>query len=54
MTCPACGSAALRPFVRFRVRLPSRVWTARSVECAACTHRFLPTTGAEQREIESK
>src|SRR4051794_35163246 len=54
MTCPACGSAALKPFVRFRFRLASRSWRPRSVECTACSHRFLPTTDAEQREIEAR
>jgi len=53
MTCPACGSAALRPFVRFRFRLRTRTWTPRAVECTACSHRFLPTTEGEQREIEA-
>ncbi|HEV7590435.1 MAG TPA: class I SAM-dependent methyltransferase [Longimicrobium sp.] len=53
MNCPACGSAALRTLLRLRVRLPTRTWRAPVQECAACTHRFLPTGDAEQREIEA-
>lgn len=53
MTCPACGSAALRTLLRLRVRLPTRTWRAPVRECTACSHHFLPTTDAEQHEIEA-
>jgi SAM-dependent methyltransferase len=52
MTCPACGSAALRTLLRLRVRLPTRTLRAPVQECSACSHRFLPTTDAEQHELE--